>query len=160
MLVLADRLERGGIEAFVDEWMRQPLFASQARLGSDALEALRRRRCAGNATGVANSLRGLGTGAQPSFWKRLGDVRAPVLLVAGEEDDKFRATAAAMAQRMRGSETAIIPAAGHNTHLENPIEFARAANDFLRRVCAVPGREGMGEGTHEPHRSDFRRRFS
>jgi hypothetical protein len=63
------------------------------------------------------------------------------LLVAGAEDEKFRDIAAAMAQRMPGGETAIVPAAGHNTHLENPVEFGRTANDFLCRMCAVRGRQ-------------------
>ena len=34
---LADRIEREGIEAFVDHWMALPLFASQKRLGEEAL---------------------------------------------------------------------------------------------------------------------------
>ncbi len=104
-----------------------------------------RRSGAGVAPAVPPVWRTACAGWEPARSRPSGSASATSgrrsLLIAGAEDEKFRAVAAAMAQRMRGSETAIIPAAGHNTHLENPIEFARAANDFLRRVCAVPGRE-------------------
>src|ERR1700722_7925977 len=47
--------------------------------------------------GLARALRGLGTGALPSLWDRLGEVSIPVTLVVGERDAKFRDVASEMA---------------------------------------------------------------
>ena len=41
---LADRIETEGLEPFVDHWMALPVFASQARLGEEALRAARAQR--------------------------------------------------------------------------------------------------------------------
>jgi len=120
---LAARIEREGIEAFVDMWMRQPLFASQTRLGATALAAARAARCANSTVGLANTLRGLGTGAQKPLWAELPALAVPTLLVVGEEDAKFRAIAAAMAARMPDAAVATISEAGHAAHLENPPAF-------------------------------------
>lgn len=128
---LALLIERDGVAAFVDEWMRQPIFATQARLGPQALAAAREARCANNPRGLANSLRGAGAGAQTSYWDRLPELAAPTLLVVGEEDDRFRVTARAMADRMPRAEVAVIPGAGHAAHLENPPAFRRRVIDFL-----------------------------
>lgn len=137
---LADRIEHAGIEAFVDEWMAQPLFASQRRLGTAALAAARAARRANNPVGLANSLRGLGAGAQEPLWARLPEVAAPTLLMVGEADPKFRAIAAAMAARMPRAEVAVIPEAGHNTHLENPAAFDERVGAFLHAPTDGDGR--------------------
>jgi 2-succinyl-6-hydroxy-2,4-cyclohexadiene-1-carboxylate synthase len=139
---LAARLERDGIGPFVDAWMQQPLFASQARRGSAALAAARATRCKNNPMGLANSLRGIGTGVQPPLWDHLSDVRVPTLLLVGEEDIKFRTIAATMATRLPHAEVAVIPEAGHTTHLENPLAFQTRVLTFLEsnhmaRLAAV-----------------------
>src|SRR5690606_4372959 len=74
---LARRLESEGIRAFVDHWESLPIFASQQRLPAPTQEAQRTRRLRSDPLGLAACLRGLGTGSQPSFWERLGEVRAP-----------------------------------------------------------------------------------
>src|SRR5262249_26017949 len=83
---LAELIERDGIEAFTAYWESLPLFASQ----SDSVRAaLRPVRLKNNAHGLANSLRGMGTGAQPSLWDKLPDLTMPCLVIAGELDTKF-----------------------------------------------------------------------
>ncbi|MEM9174344.1 MAG: alpha/beta fold hydrolase, partial [Myxococcota bacterium] len=94
---LADRIEREGLEAFVDHWMALPIFASQARLGPAFLARARAERLRQRPKGLANSLRGMGAGAQEPVWDRLGRVTAPVLLVVGGDDAKFRGIAEALA---------------------------------------------------------------
>jgi len=129
---LAEQIERDGIEAFVDTWMRQPLFASQARLGPKALAAARAARCANRPVGLANSLRGMGTGAQESLWPALSGLTVPTLLAAGGEDAKFCAIAESMMRRMPAATLAIIPESGHAAHLENPSAFNARVLEFLK----------------------------
>ncbi|MFQ5665619.1 MAG: 2-succinyl-6-hydroxy-2,4-cyclohexadiene-1-carboxylate synthase [Candidatus Binatia bacterium] len=135
---LADRLERDGIEPFVDSWMQQPLLASQSRLGPDAVAAARAARCASSPIGLANSLRGMGTGAQPPLWAQLPSLGAPVLLIVGEEDRKFRGIAEAMAARLPHAAIAIVPHAGHAAHLENAAAFNEHVLGFLRQAPKTP----------------------
>lgn len=133
-VALAAGIEARGIDWFVDYWERLPLWASQAELPADVLEAQRKQRLANDARGLANSLRGMGAGAQPSLWEALASVRMPTLLLAGEHDDKFRRINRAMAAKIPKRRLAVIPSAGHNTHLENPADFARAVRSFLQGV--------------------------
>ncbi|MBP1684909.1 MAG: alpha/beta hydrolase fold protein [Deltaproteobacteria bacterium] len=129
---LADEIEHDGVEAFVDAWMRQPLFASQARLEPDTLAAARAARCANRPVGLANSLRGMGTGAQQSLWSRLPGLTVPTLLAVGSEDAKFRAIAETMLRRVPGATIAIIPESGHAAHLENASAFNACVLGFLQ----------------------------
>jgi len=131
---LAERLERGGIEDFVDGWMAQPLFATQARVGPARLAAERERRLRCDPRSLAACLRGAGTGAQETLWERLAAVDVPTLLLAGDEDPKFRELALAMERALPRAESQPIPGAGHATHLESPEAFTHAVRRFARRV--------------------------
>jgi len=55
-----------------------------------------------NPQGLAAALRNLGTGALPSLWKRLPELRMPVTVLVGERDTKFAALANEMARCIRG----------------------------------------------------------
>jgi len=133
---LADRIEREGVPRFVDHWMSLPLFASQRRLGGEALAAARAERLANRAHGLALSLRGMGAGAQPPLAGQLGRVRAPVCLVVGEQDLRFRAIAEALARELPRARVEVVAAAGHAAHIEDPSAFLRIARRFLAEVAA------------------------
>jgi 2-succinyl-6-hydroxy-2,4-cyclohexadiene-1-carboxylate synthase len=132
---LAARIEREGIAAFVDHWMKLPLFASQQRLPAATLAAERERRLANDPLALAGCLRGLGTGTQPSFWRALASIRTPVLLIAGEHDVKYREIAVAMARALPDAACAEIRDAGHATHLERPDGYLSAVLPFLERIA-------------------------
>ena len=127
---LADRIEREGVPAFVDGWEALPLFTSQARLPAETRRAIRRGRLANDAAGLANSLRGMGAGAQPPLHGELGGVRAPALLLAGAEDARFAAIAEGMAAAMPRARAERVPGAGHAAHLENAAYCARIITAF------------------------------
>jgi 2-succinyl-6-hydroxy-2,4-cyclohexadiene-1-carboxylate synthase len=131
---LADRIEREGLEAFVDYWESLPLWASQASLPAEIRQAQRQTRLANRPVGLANSLRGMGTGAQPSYWDRLPALPIPFLALAGELDRKYVDIARRMAGLAPRGRAAVIPAAGHAAQLEAPAAVAREVTEFL---CAV-----------------------
>jgi 2-succinyl-6-hydroxy-2,4-cyclohexadiene-1-carboxylate synthase len=128
---LAARLERHGLAAFVDDWMGQPLFASQRRLDPTARARERALRLQHSPAGLAAALRSCGSGAQEPLWDCLPALRMPVLLVTGDDDHRYRALAAAMAARAPFSRVAIVPEAGHAVHLENPVPFWSLVGAFL-----------------------------
>ena len=128
--VLAASIERDGVQAFIDHWEKLPLFASQSTLPPEAREALRRQRLSNRASGLAQSLRGVGTGVQPSLYARLPALHIPVLLIAGELDTKFTVIARSMAQALPQSRLRIVPGAGHAVHLERPEDFDFLVGEF------------------------------
>jgi len=128
---IADRLENGGIEAFVSDWESMPLFASQATLPDTVRTAQREQRLSNDPAALAACLRGLGVGMQPSLWEGLPHLDCSALLIVGSEDPKFVELNRRMSKEMRGATLAIVPGAGHNVHLERPEEWAALVEGIL-----------------------------
>lgn len=115
---LADRIERVGVAAFLDEWLAQPLFAGLEPASQDRADRLRN-----TATGLASSLRRAGTGTQLPLWDALTRLRTPTLIVAGARDPKFVSIGERLATTIPGAELAVVDDAGHTVHLEQPVAF-------------------------------------
>lgn len=128
---LADQIERDGVASFVADWESLPLWSTQSKA---QIRAQRSQRLTNRPRGLANSLRGMGAGAQPNLWEQLPNLTVPACLIVGERDDKFRRINQAMDEAMPRSSLSIIPAAGHNTHLEDPDAFCQALRTFLQRL--------------------------
>jgi 2-succinyl-6-hydroxy-2,4-cyclohexadiene-1-carboxylate synthase len=120
---LADRIEAIGVEEFAAEWGAQPLFAGQPERVKAAANADRLRN---TPHGLAAALRGLGTGVMEPLWDRLPDLQTPVTLIVGERDEKFRAIAERMRERLPHADLVIVPGTGHAAQLESPELVARA----------------------------------
>jgi 2-succinyl-6-hydroxy-2,4-cyclohexadiene-1-carboxylate synthase len=129
---LATSIERNGIAAFVASWERLPLFASQRALPAEVRERLHKQRLENRPAGLANNLRGMGTGSQPALHERLPSLHLPVLLLAGELDTKFCAIARQMRQMLPRASLEIIPGAGHTIHLEQPEQFDNSVLAFCQ----------------------------
>jgi 2-succinyl-6-hydroxy-2,4-cyclohexadiene-1-carboxylate synthase len=128
---LAESITTTGVERFMDEWLAQPLFATQRALPASVLAAERQRRLKNRPDALAAALRAFSVGGQPSFWDRLDEVAAPTLLLTGEEDVKFTDTARRMSERMPKATHAIVPGAGHAVHLERPDVWLEAVRGAL-----------------------------
>jgi 2-succinyl-6-hydroxy-2,4-cyclohexadiene-1-carboxylate synthase len=131
---LAKRIETIGIRAFADEWAKIPLFASQHRLPQHVKLKQQQIRCGQHETGLSNSLRGIGTGSQPSNWSLLHNLHIPTLLVTGMLDKKFTEIAFEMMKRLPNALHEEVANAGHTVHLESPLQFARLAHTFFSNL--------------------------
>ena len=122
---LADELEELEIEELALRWaMGTPVLAGQP---PHVAAAAHEDRLRNTSHGLARALRGLGTGALPSLWDRLGDVRVPVVLIVGERDAKFRGIASEMRSLFGGPvDVVVAPGVGHAVHLEAPDLVAAA----------------------------------
>jgi 2-succinyl-6-hydroxy-2,4-cyclohexadiene-1-carboxylate synthase len=118
---LADRIETIGVTSFIDEWLAKPLFA-----GLTPETAQRAGRLRNTAEGLASSLRLAGTGTQQPLWERLAEIQIPVLVIAGENDKKFRTIGERLAELLPLSALEIIRGTGHPVHLEQPAATAIA----------------------------------
>ncbi len=119
---LADAIERGSIDEFVERWCAQPLFADDPQ----EVQALARSDYRRNdPAGIAAALRGLGPGEIPSLWTRLPELATPMVIVAGDRDEKYQEVAWKMVERMAGGRLRLI-VGGHRLPLESPAAVAAA----------------------------------
>jgi 2-succinyl-6-hydroxy-2,4-cyclohexadiene-1-carboxylate synthase len=114
---LAEEIESEQIEQFARRWAAGPVLADQPESVQAAAHADRLRS---TPRGLARALRGLGAGALPSLWDRLGEVHVPVTLIVGARDEKFTAIAAQMAPALPEATVVVVPRSGHAVHLEAP----------------------------------------
>ncbi|WP_181349503.1 2-succinyl-6-hydroxy-2,4-cyclohexadiene-1-carboxylate synthase [Thalassobacillus sp. CUG 92003] len=128
---IAAMLESEGIGKFVDFWENLPLFDTQKAMPRAKQAKIRQERLWQDAEGLAFSLRGMGTGRQPSWWESLNELSHPFLLIAGEQDQKFLGIGQAMEERFRHAYLEVVPSAGHAVHVEKPDIFAKIVSDFV-----------------------------
>lgn len=133
----ATRIERDGIAAFLDEWEREPVFASHARLPPARAARLRADRLRNRLDGLAASLRGSGQGSMEPLHDRLSGIQAPTLVIAGALDQIGRTRAEGVAAGIPGARFAMVERAGHTPHLETPAIFRSLVRTFLKEVSAA-----------------------
>jgi 2-succinyl-6-hydroxy-2,4-cyclohexadiene-1-carboxylate synthase len=125
---LARSVERDGVDAFLREWLAQPLFAT---VPANAPGLADRRAL--SAAYLAHCLRVLGTGAMDSLWDRLAELTMPVVVVTGRKDAKFTAIAQEMMQRLAAGAVHDEVDAGHAIPLEAPVALARVIERAVAR---------------------------
>ncbi len=117
---LAARIEAIGAAAFLEEWQQGAIIATQRRMPARWRAVMQTRRASARALGLANSLRGMGTGAMAPCWGALSDLTMPVTLMTGEQDEKFCEIARQMGARVPHARHHTLRGAGHACHLERP----------------------------------------
>jgi 2-succinyl-6-hydroxy-2,4-cyclohexadiene-1-carboxylate synthase len=119
---LAEWIASGvNIEQVARRWEQTGVLAGQPPA---VRERAHRDRLRNTPSGLARALRGFGTGVLPSAWERLGELRMPVVLVAGEDDERYCSIASRMEPLIPDAHTVIVPGAGHAVHLEAPERVA------------------------------------
>ncbi len=124
----ARQLRDRGVAAFMDAWERLPLFATQRDLPQQVRAQVRDQRLSNDAEALARTFEGTGAHRMPSRSESLEALKClracgiPVLYLAGEYDEKYRATAEWL-EAQQTANVRIVSQAGHNTHLECPESF-------------------------------------
>lgn len=121
---LAERMQREGLESFIDFWLGLDLFAT---LPAEA--ACRDERLTNRIAGLASSLRNCGTGNQFPLWDRLEHIEVPVQVIAGASDAKFTELGQRMVEQLPNAQFVSVPG-GHAVHSEAPQEVAELVAGF------------------------------
>ena len=129
----AARLESGDFEGFLQDWYRQPLFASLAR-DEELLRKTIQSRRRNEPEELARSLRGMGTGRQPSLWGELDKLSVPTMAVAGELDEKFVVIGRLMEAESPAVRFVSVSQAGHNALEEAPNKYILLLKGFLESL--------------------------
>ena len=128
---IARKIERN-FEGFIEFWYDQPLFAT---LKSHALfREVEAQRKQGSPQNLAQALRLLGTGNQPSFWDELPECRVPMLFCVGEKDAKYVEIGKQMAEICPDSSLEFFAGCGHTLHIEEPERFVGSVEWFVESV--------------------------
>ena len=130
---LAEKIVQEGIVNFVDYWQSIALFESQKKLSDEKKAIIYKQRISNDEVGLANSLLGMGTGVQPSWWDHLSNIQVPILLLTGEYDRKFCHIAKEMKQRFLQCEWENVLKVGHAIHVENPEKFGKIVSEFVEK---------------------------
>ncbi|MEM9203151.1 MAG: alpha/beta fold hydrolase [Actinomycetota bacterium] len=130
---LADLIERD-LPGFVDRWMANPLFATQARLGDAFLADARAQRLTNTPSALATSLREASTGRMTPLHGLLARCVMPVGLIVGADDPKFQMLADELAAGLGNARIHVIDRAGHAAHLEQPDMVAAAIRETMARA--------------------------
>jgi 2-succinyl-6-hydroxy-2,4-cyclohexadiene-1-carboxylate synthase len=122
---LAERIEKDGLESFVDYWGGLPLFAGLERRGPSFVAQVRTQRLENHVAGLACSLRGMGAGVMEPVWEELADVKFPCTFVAGQLDHGYVSSARRLATTVPSGRVEVVQRAGHSVHQERPDAFSR-----------------------------------
>jgi 2-succinyl-6-hydroxy-2,4-cyclohexadiene-1-carboxylate synthase len=128
-VLLAERVQMIGVEAFLNEWLAQPLFADMTPRQSSLADRMRN-----TASGLAHSLTTCGQGQQLPLWNALGISSAPVLAIAGSRDAKYVALARRLATTIPQGTLEIVADAGHNIPATHPESIVGAIREWLPRT--------------------------
>ena len=141
----AARVRGEGVSAFMDWWAGLPLFESQRNLDDDQRERLRAGRLANDAELLALSFERAGAHAMPSQGEsiralcELAAKGIPVSYLAGELDAKYCKVLADLRAESQGAISCrIVPAAGHNIHLEQPEAFEAILEEVVESCTPKP----------------------
>jgi len=128
---LANQILEHGIEEFVYYWENIPLFSSQKELALQEQQIIREQRLQNSPVGLSNSLKGMGTGVQPSYWDKLSLFESDTLLITGAMDEKFCIIAEKMVFSMKNAQWMKVDGCGHAIHVEHSEKFGTIVNGFL-----------------------------
>ena len=141
----AARVRGEGVSAFMDWWAGLPLFESQRNLTNDQRERLRAGRLANDAESLALSFERAGAHVMPPKQEtiralcELSRRGIPVSYLAGELDAKYCKVLADLRAKSQGAISCrIVPAAGHNIHLEQPRAFGAILEEVVESCTPKP----------------------
>jgi 2-succinyl-6-hydroxy-2,4-cyclohexadiene-1-carboxylate synthase len=128
---LGQFMHEKGMETFVDYWENLSLFESQKSLAREKRSAIRKQRLMNSPIQLRKNLINMGTGNQPSYWGRLDEIQAEVLMIVGGLDLKFCRIAEDMQKTLKKGKIYQVKQCGHAIHVEQPEKFGTIVSEFL-----------------------------
>lgn len=127
-----ETLRKEGVSRFAARWAALPIISSQHRMGPPFYDALKARRQSASIARLETEMNTFGQGTFDPCWQSLKQLRLPVFIVAGEEDDKYRRIAHRLNDHLVDGTIAVIPGAGHAPHLENASAFSEQLEQWIK----------------------------
>lgn len=122
------RAIKNDFEAFLDNWQKLPLFNNHLT-SEETLNHYRMIQHRQDPQQMAYSLQGFGSGVMPPT--ALDKIKKPVLLMAGEHDEKYVDIMSQMDKQLSNSSLKIVSNASHRIHVDQPKYLAQFIRCFL-----------------------------
>ena len=135
---IARLIEKSGIEAFARRYLSGPARVQFRNKDPRGWEQLVRELGEHAVDGAVRTMRGVQR-ERPSLYAleaELSAIEAPVLILAGDEDDGCLETSLWLKRVIPRSGLAVLPKSGHTLNLEEPDRVNTFIADFLSRVAA------------------------
>ncbi|MXZ30233.1 MAG: alpha/beta fold hydrolase [Acidimicrobiia bacterium] len=135
---IAAEIETAGMAAFAQRYMTGPSRVQLQNKDRRAWEEYTGWLGEHSEAGSANTMRGVQR-ERPSLYDmeaELAAIAAPVLVVAGDEDDGCLDTSVWLKRVMPSAGLAVLARSGHTLNIEEPDLFNALLADFLSRVTA------------------------
>lgn len=114
-------------EKVLDDWYQQPVFSHLTANERAFLIEKRKANCGAN---IGEMLLATSLAKQPDFTEKVRSISLPFFYFCGERDQKFQALA-----RSKQLNLTSIPNAGHNSHSENPVFFAKNLENLILKIA-------------------------
>ncbi|MEE9442058.1 MAG: 2-succinyl-6-hydroxy-2,4-cyclohexadiene-1-carboxylate synthase [candidate division Zixibacteria bacterium] len=124
------KMKSTDMRSFLTEWYRMPVF-DYLNDFPDLKEKIINKKSSNDPQALAEVIVKLSPGTQPSQWSNLNQWTKPILIIAGEKDQKYCHIGKKMHAGLANSRLEIIPNAGHIVHLENHKDFMTVLKSFL-----------------------------
>ena len=124
-------LEIAGLEIFVNDWEKLPLFQSQYNLNTETKRKIRQMRLQQNPVRLAKALREYGTGQMPNLWPKISDIAVPTCIIVGSFDEKFIKIGYHMCDLIPETSLYEVSGSGHTVHVEEMTEFDKIVLGFI-----------------------------
>lgn len=134
---LARNILENGMAWFVAYWRDVPIFSSTSLNDKEKearLERFYTQQKKASPIGLANSLFGMGTGMQESYWNQLAQISFQTTLICGTNDEKFCTINKDMQKHIPNAEIFFIDDAGHRVHLEQPTRFLQLVEQQIQKL--------------------------
>ncbi len=118
---------------FLTTWLSQPLFQGIADRGEDFIAKEVVRRLPLQPSGLACSLKFFGSGAMPSVWHQLINIKTPTLVIAGSRDQKYLVLASELVALIPNSKLKIL-STSHAPLIESADLLWKEVAEFLNVV--------------------------
>lgn len=135
-MAFADRIEREGLPAMAELYCAGPARVQYRGKDPRGWAEFKQQFAEGSARGHALTMRGV-QGPRVPFFERqaaLNAIGAPVLVVAGDEDDSTLDLALFLKRNIPRCGLLMLPRTGHTINLEEPAVFNAALESFLHDV--------------------------
>ena len=135
---IARLIEESGMESFAQRYLSGPARVQFRNKDPRGWEELVRQLGEHPVDGAVRTMRGVQR-ERPSLYAleaELGAIEAPVLILAGDEDDGCLETSLWLKRVIPRSGLAVLPKSGHTLNLEEPDLVNAFIADFLGRVAA------------------------
>lgn len=117
--------------SFLQKWNRLPLFKSPPMVVLHPKTRFLEIQNQQNPIGLSHSVLQFSPAHAPYIFKELEKISVPVLLLTGQLDEKYTQLWDLLKYQLKQPKHKIIQNAGHRVHLDNPVDYIKALENYL-----------------------------